>query len=82
MREGLDPVVELLDPDLHVRSCVLLGLEHFVELTQLSVEPCLSRTYYFIEVGEWRRGFGVEGDCSIGRGGTGVGRRGQRQGAR
>jgi len=32
-------MVELLDPDLRVRSHVLLGLEHFVELTQLSVEP-------------------------------------------
>jgi len=43
MREGLDPVVELLDPDLRVRSRVLLGLEHFIELMQLSVEPCQHR---------------------------------------
>ena len=35
----------------------------------------VSRTYYFIEVGERRRGLGVEGDCSRGKGGTGVGRR-------
>ena len=42
----------------------------------------VSRTYYFIQVGGMRRGLGVEGDCSRGRGGTGVGRGGQRQGAR
>ena len=48
----------------------------------LTLSPQLSRTYYFIEVDERRRGLRVEGDCSIGRGGTGVGRREQRQGAR
>jgi len=42
----------------------------------------MSRTYYFIEVGERRQGLEVGGDCSRGKGGTGVGRIGQRQGAR
>ncbi len=42
----------------------------------------MSRTYYFNEVGGMRRGLGVEGDCSRGRGGTGVGKGGQRQEAR
>ena len=42
----------------------------------------MSQTYYFNEVGGRRRGFEVEGDCSIGRGGTGVGRGGQKQEAR
>ena len=41
--------------------------------------PTVSRTYYFMKVGGMRRGLGVEGDCSIGRGGTGIGREGQRQ---
>jgi len=42
----------------------------------------MSRTYYFIEADGRRRGLEVEGDCSRGKGGTGVGRREQRQGAR
>jgi len=42
----------------------------------------LLRTYYFIEVNGRRQGLGVEGDCSRGKGGTGVDRREQRRGAR
>jgi len=34
-----------------------------------------------VEVDGQRRGLGVEGDCSRGRGGTIVGRGGQKQGA-
>ena len=50
---------------------------------QLAVEwdQLVSRTYYFIQVDGRQRGLGVEGDCSKGRGGTGVGKIGQRQGA-
>ena len=43
LREGLDLVVELLDPDLRVRSRLLLRLQHFIKLAQLGVEQCQRR---------------------------------------
>ena len=58
------------------------GAGQDTEIRRPSEEHSLSRTYYFIQVGGMRRGLGVEGDCSIDRGGTGVGRGGQRREAR
>ena len=46
------------------------------------INCCCRELTTFIEVGGQRQGLGVEGDCSRGRGGTGVGRGGQRQEAR
>jgi len=75
-----------LQGNLHLTKIFLdhTNLQYFTTKQSLTCRQAhwVSWTYYFIEVGGRQRGLGVEGDCSRGRGGTGVGRRGQRQGAR
>jgi hypothetical protein len=44
--EGLHIVLELLDRDLCVGSCLLLCLDDFIKLTQLCVEPRQRRTLF------------------------------------